>query len=64
MRMLRGVWVPCWRDVAGLAAGADGVSWDTGVISWVLPGVCETARHSETQPELSLSTMDAGRGGC
>ena len=44
MRMLRGVWVPCWRDVAGLAAGADSVSW-------LASGICETARHSETQPE-------------
>jgi len=52
MRMLRGVWVPCWRDVAGLAAppfetrGVDSVSWITGVVSWLLPGVCETARNS------------------
>ena len=51
MRMLRGVWVPCWRDVAGLAAppfearGADSVSWITGVVSWLLRGVCETVRH-------------------
>ena len=54
MRMLRGVGVPCWRDVAGLAAapfearGADSVIWFTGVISWL--------RHREIQPELSLST--------
>ena len=46
MRMLRGVWVPCWGDVAGLAAapfeapGADSVSWITGVVSWLLRGVC------------------------
>jgi len=32
------------------------VSWVTGVVSWLLRGVCETARHRETQPELSLST--------
>ena len=50
--MLRGVWVPCWRDVARLAAppfedrGADGVSWVTGVVSWLLRGVCETAHWS------------------
>ncbi|KAF3837798.1 hypothetical protein F7725_009566 [Dissostichus mawsoni] len=55
--MLRGVWVPCWRDIAGLAAppfearGADSVSWVTGVVSWLLRGVCETARHHGTQPE-------------
>ena len=24
MRMLRGVWVPCWRDVARLAAARSG----------------------------------------
>ena len=41
MRMLRGVWVPCWRDVGGLtgppcrARGADSVSWITGVVSWL-----------------------------
>ena len=57
MRMLRGVWVPCWRDVAGLAAppfetrGADSVSYINGVVSWLLRGVCETARHGETQHE-------------
>ena len=55
--MLRGVWVPCWRDVAGLAAppfedrGADSVSCITGVASWLLRGVCETARRLGTQPE-------------
>ena len=62
MRMLRGVWVPCWRDVAGLAAppfetrGADSVSCITGVVSWLLRGVYETVRHRETQPELSLNS--------
>ena len=74
--MLRGVWVPCWRDVTGLAAppfeaqGADSVSWITVVVSWLLRGVCEIARHrgvqpehTHSQPELRVFAEHRGGGG-
>ena len=58
--MLRGVWVPCWRDVAGLAAGADSVSLLAGVVSWLLCGVCGTAGHGEAGAHTHTRSLAVG----
>ena len=51
MRMLRGVWVPCWWDDAGLAAARSG-QCELGY--WC--GFLVAARGLRDSAELSLST--------
>ena len=55
MRMLRGVWVPCWWDVARLAAARSG-QCELGSF----PACCV---GSARQRDSETSRIDAGRGG-
>ena len=54
MRMLSGVWVPCLRDVAGLAAPFERTVW-AGLLV-LFPGCCVGYARQRDTAELSLST--------